>query len=62
MHHSQEVFDWFKGHNFKLHLDKCYFFSIEVEYMGYMINFNGLGVQKAKFEAISQVPQPSDIK
>jgi hypothetical protein len=30
--------------------------------MGYMINFNGLGVQKAKFEAISQVPQPSDIK
>jgi len=32
-----------------------------VEYLGHMIYLGGFGVQKAKIEAISQVPQPTYI-
>jgi hypothetical protein len=32
-----------------------------VEYLGRMIYPSGLGVQKAKVEAISQVPQPTNV-
>jgi hypothetical protein len=61
MHHLQEVFERFKDHNLKLHPSKCYFFQTHVEYLGHMIYPNGLGVQKAKVEAISQVPQLTNV-
>jgi hypothetical protein len=61
MHHLQEVFGRLKEHNLKLHLGKCQFFHTQVEYLGHMIYPNGLGIQKAKIEAISQVPQPIDV-
>jgi hypothetical protein len=53
MHHLQEVFGRLKKHNLKLHLGKCQFFHTQVEYLGHMIYLGGLGVQKAKVEAIS---------
>jgi hypothetical protein len=37
MHHLQEVFKFFKEHNFKFHLGKCQFFYIPMEYLGQMI-------------------------
>ncbi len=58
MHHLRKVFGRLKEHNLKLHLAKCRFFHIQVEYLGRMIYLDGLGVQKAKVETISQVPQP----
>jgi hypothetical protein len=61
MHHLQEVFKIFKEHNLKLHPSKCRFFHTQVEYLGHMIYPSGLWVQKAKVEAISQVPQPIDV-
>ncbi len=32
-----------------------------MEYLGHMINLGGLGVQKAKVEAILHVPQPINV-
>ncbi len=60
-HHLHEVFKRLKDHNFKLHPKKCQFFQTQVEYLGHMIYPNGLGVQKAKVEPISQIPQPTDV-
>ncbi len=53
MHHLWEVFGRFKEHNLKLHPSKCQFFHTQVEYLGHMIYPGGMGVQKAKVEAIS---------
>ncbi len=61
MHHMQEVFGRFKDHNLKFYLDKCQFFQTQVEYLGHMIYPGELGVQKAKVESISQVPQPTNV-
>jgi hypothetical protein len=61
MHHLRQVFRKLKEHNLKLHLSKCWFFHIQVEFLGHMIYPRGLGVQKAKVEAISQVVQPSNV-
>jgi len=61
MRHLQEVFRRLKEHNFKFHQSKCQFFHTQVKYLGHMIYLGGLGVQKAKVEAISKVPQPIDV-
>jgi hypothetical protein len=53
MHHLQEVFGRLNEHNLKLHISKCWFLHTQVEYLGHMIYLSGLGVQKAKVEAIS---------
>jgi hypothetical protein len=58
--HLHEVFDRLNEHNFKLYHRKCHFFHIPVEYVGHMIYLGELGLQKAKIEAISQVPQPTN--
>jgi hypothetical protein len=44
-------------HNLKFHPSNCGFLQIQVEYLSHMIYPSGLGVQKAKVEIISQVPQ-----
>jgi hypothetical protein len=61
MHHLQEMFRRFSEHNFKLHLGKCWFFHIQMDNLGHLIYLGGLGVQQAKVETISQVPQPIDV-
>jgi hypothetical protein len=53
MHHLQKMFNQLKEHNLKLHLGKCQFLQTQVKYLGHMIYLGGLGVQKAKVEAIS---------
>jgi len=55
------VFKKLKKHNLKFHSGKYQIFHIQVEYVGHMIYPCGLGVQKAKVEAISQVPQLTNI-
>jgi len=53
MHHLRKMSNQLKEHNLKLHLGKCQKFQIQVKYLGHMIYVDGLGVQKAKLEAIS---------
>jgi hypothetical protein len=61
MHYLRKVFGRFLKHNLKPHLGKCWFFHTQVKYLGHMIYPNGLKVQKAKVEAISQVPQATNV-
>ncbi len=44
-------------HNLKFDPSNCGFFQTQVEHLSHMIYPSGLGVQKAKVEAISQVLQ-----
>jgi hypothetical protein len=44
-------------HNLKFHPSNYGFLQTQVERLNHMIYPSGLGVQKAKVEAISQVPQ-----
>jgi hypothetical protein len=55
------VFGKLKEYNLKLYLSKCWFFHTQMEYLGHMIYLGGLGVQKVKVEAISWVPQPTNV-
>lgn len=48
-----EVFERFKKHNLKLHLGKCWFFHIEMEYLGHILYLNGSWVHKSKVKTIS---------
>jgi len=59
-HHLQDVFDHLGVHGLKLHPRKYRFFQSQVGNLGYMIYARGLGIQKAKVEAISKVPRPID--
>jgi hypothetical protein len=61
IYHMRKVFGKLKKHNLKLHPSKCWFFHTHVKYLGHMIYTSGLGVQKAKVEAISQVSRPIDV-
>jgi hypothetical protein len=36
-----EVFERLKKHNLKLQIGKCWFFHIEVEYLGHIFYLNG---------------------
>lgn len=53
-----EVFDQFKEHNLKLHFEKCWFFQVQVKYLGHMIYIGRLRVQKVKVKTISHVLHP----
>ncbi len=59
--HLQIVFERLKAHGLRLHLGKCKFFQENVEYLGHVIHPSGLGVQKAKVEAIARIPRPTDV-
>jgi hypothetical protein len=55
LHDMYEVFERFKEHNLKLHLGKCRFFHIEIEYLGHILYLNGSWVHKAKVKTIPHV-------
>jgi hypothetical protein len=61
MHHLWKVFGRFKKHNLMFHPSKWWFLHTQLEYLSQMIFPSGLGVQKAKVEAISQVSQPTYV-
>lgn len=59
--HLQAVFERIRDSGLKLHSKKCTFFQSEIAFLGHMITPNGLGVQKAKVDALNQIPVPTDI-
>ncbi|GBM41059.1 Retrovirus-related Pol polyprotein from transposon 17.6 [Araneus ventricosus] len=56
-----EVFERLRSANFTLKLPKCKFGKQEVEYLGFIINKNGIKPGSRKLEAISKFPQPKSI-
>ncbi|GBO16207.1 Retrovirus-related Pol polyprotein from transposon 17.6 [Araneus ventricosus] len=56
-----EVFERLRSTNLTLKLPKCKFGKQEVEYLGFIINKNGIKLGSRKVEAISKFPQPKSI-
>lgn len=48
--------------NLKVKLEKCEFFQSQLQYLGFLVSKDGLGVIPAKAEAISQFPTPTSVK
>ena len=57
--HIQKVFDRLRSHNLKLKLKKCNFFQKETNYLGFIINENGIKPDPSKVEAIRTLPAHS---
>ncbi|GBM92534.1 Retrovirus-related Pol polyprotein from transposon 17.6 [Araneus ventricosus] len=56
-----EVFERLRSANLTLKLPKCKCGKQEVEYLGFIINKNGIKPRSRKVEAISKFPQPKSI-
>ena len=60
--HIQEVFDRLRQHGLKLKLKKCSFFKRETEYLGFIINQNGVKPNPEKVKAIRNLPSPKTVR
>ena len=50
-----------KDSGFRLRRDKCKFFKDTVEYLGHIIDNQGIHPQPAKLDAIANMPYPKNI-
>ena len=57
--HIQTVFDRIREHGLKLKLKKCSFFEAETEYLGFVINEQGVKPDEKKVKAIRTLPPPA---
>lgn len=55
------LFERIKEWNFHIRPDKCQFLMTEVEFLGFIIDANGRRPNKAKIEAIIDMPEPHDV-
>lgn len=60
--HIQEVFDRLRQHGLKAKLKKCSFFQSETEYLGFVINQDGIKPDPKKVEAIKTLPSPKNVR
>lgn len=51
-----------RRHNLQLKISKCNFFAKQFEYLGFMVSADGIGVNKARVEAIREFPTPKNVK
>ncbi|XP_046608877.1 uncharacterized protein K02A2.6-like [Neodiprion virginianus] len=51
----------FDEHNIKINLRKCSFCDLEICFCGHVINAQGIHKDPAKFEAVTDMPQPQNI-
>ncbi|KAK3107412.1 hypothetical protein FSP39_013983 [Pinctada imbricata] len=58
----QEVFNRLRQHNLKLKLKKCAFFKEETEYLGFVINKDGIAPDQKKVEAVKNLPAPKNVR
>lgn len=60
--HIQQVFDRLRQHGLKLKLKKCHFLQAETNYLGFIINQNGIKPDPKKVEAIASVSAPTSVR
>ena len=60
--HIQQVFSRLQQHNLKLKLKKCSFFLKETQYLGFIINDQGVKPDPEKVKAINTLPAPTTVK
>ena len=58
----QKVFDQLEKASLRLHPSKCKFVHLNVDYLGYHVSVYGLSADPKKVAAITEFPQPSDLK
>ena len=59
--HLLAVFKRLRWWGLRLHHGKCKFFHDRLVYLGHMIIPGGLGVQRAKVDALEKIPAPVDV-
>lgn len=60
--HIQIVFDRLREHGLKLKMPKCQFLSKETNYLGFLINEQGIRPLPEKVEAIKAIPTPKCVR
>lgn len=58
----KKVLSILQNSGLKLNLDKCIFFAQSVEYLGFVIDNEGLHPSKSKTLAIEMAPRPNNVK
>ena len=60
--HIQQVFDRLRQHDLRLKLKKCHFLQAETNYLGFVINQNGIKPDPKKVEAIQSISPPTSVR
>lgn len=60
--HLRIVFERLRQHGLVINLDKCVFAQNEVEFIGYLINCDGVRPLPARVQAIANYEKPSTVK
>ena len=58
----EKVFRVLKEIGATVNKKKCMFFVKEIEYLGFIINKNGIHLNPHKINAINEIPEPKDLK
>ena len=62
LRHLDIVFDRLRKHDLKLKLKKCGFLKSETQYLGFIINKDGIKPEPKKVEAIRSLPVPTCVR
>ncbi|XP_062372262.1 retrovirus-related Pol polyprotein from transposon 412 isoform X1 [Sardina pilchardus] len=57
-----KVLDRLEEVGLKVSLDKCHFCQPRVKYVGHIVSADGISTDPSKVEAVTQWPQPTDLK
>ncbi len=58
----EEVFKRLKKYGLRLKREKCFFMQSSVEYLGHLVDANGLHTLPSKVEAIVHAPEPQNVQ
>ena len=62
MRHINKVFECLREHNLKLKLSKCKFIQDETQYLGFIINKDGITTDPEKVRVIKGMSPPTTVK
>ena len=62
MHRLKEIFQRLKDANLTLKPSKCHFFQKEVEFLGHIVNAEGIHTDPKKIAAVRDWPLPRRLK
>lgn len=58
----RELFETAQRHKLKFRLDKCFFLYSEIDYLGYLIDKNGIRPSATNVESVINYPAPRNVK
>jgi Reverse transcriptase (RNA-dependent DNA polymerase) len=62
LQHVETVLQKLKNHDFYGKLSKCHFNETDVEFLGRVVNAEGIKMQKSKVEAVQKWPRPKNVR